>query len=139
MILMLLQIQDTGLYKIVSKRSRLQRAVPHFKWGLGKMLSDSRQGNKGKMLYHPKCARDHPDPCGPGRDNEHPTQPTAHLQSTTLSKNGLMAPSGKQCEDGWNKQENKQEERTREQFQRECIINTFKVCKEIKHTRGKEP
>lgn len=63
---------------------------------------------------------------------------TALLQSITLSKNGLMAPSGKPCKDGWNKQENKKEEKTREQFQRECIINTFKVCKEIEYTKEKE-
>lgn len=76
--------------------------------------------------------------CGPGRGSGRPAQPTAFLQSTTPSKDGLTVPNGKQYKDGRKKQEEKQEKGNREQFERECIINTFKVCKEIKHTKGAE-
>lgn len=77
----------------------------------------------------PKCVHDHPYPCGLA-EAMYVEPNLQHLQRGSEHR----VTNHKKI-DG--RKENKQEERTREQFERECKINTFKVCKEIKQTKGK--
>lgn len=62
----------------------------------------------------------------------------ALLQSTTPSEDGLTAPNGKRYEDGWKKQENKQEERIREQSKENVKQTHLKCMKRSNIPKGKK-